>query len=177
LTNVSQINSQPLDVKNTNIYQTVNEIVNELKKEDLQGVSFKLGGPPPEHIKTDKILLKIILENLLENSFKFTDTNERNSFVNLDIQQNGNLELIVTDNGVGIEPEFTDKIFDLFFVASEKDRGAGIGLYQTQLATQKLHGKIELLSNKKPTTFKLELPDITQELKKIEKEKEESVSS
>jgi signal transduction histidine kinase len=176
LTNVSQINSQPLEVKKTNIYQTINEIVSELKPEDLQGVSFKLAGPPPEHIKTDKILLKIILESLLENSFKFSDSNEKNSFVKLDIQLNGNLELIVTDNGVGIEPEFKDKIFDLFFVANEKDRGNGIGLYQAQLATQKLHGDIKLISNKKPTKFKLVFPDISEELKRIEEENEAVVS-
>jgi signal transduction histidine kinase len=176
LTNVSQINSQPLEVKKTNIYQTVNEIVNDLKQEDLQGVSFKFGGPPPEHIKTDKILLKIILESLLENSFKFSDKNEKSSFVNLDIQQNGNLELTVTDNGVGIEPEFKEKIFDLFFVANETDRGSGIGLYQAQLATQKLHGNIELISNKKPTKFRLIIPDLAEELKRLEEEKHEVVN-
>jgi signal transduction histidine kinase len=169
LTNVSQINSQPLDVQDTDIYHTINEVITELRHKDLEGVSFKLGGPPPSYIKTDKILLKIILENLLDNSFKFSDSNEKNSFVELDIQQNGNLELIVTDNGIGIESEFKDKIFDLFFVANEKERGTGIGLYQTYLATKKLHGKIELINNKKPTKFKLEFPDIIKEIENTER--------
>jgi len=160
LTNVSQINSQPLNVQDTDVFNTINEVVNELKEEDLNGVSFKLVGPPPSYIKTDKILLKIILENLLHNSFKFSDSKERNSFVKLDIQQNGNLELIVTDNGVGIESEYKDKIFDLFFVASETERGSGIGLYQALLATQKLNGKIELIHNRKPTKFKLIFPEL-----------------
>ena len=170
LTNVSQINSQPLDVQDTDVYHIVNEVINQIKKETLDGVSFKFGGPPPTHIKTDKILLKIILENLLENSFKFSDSNEKNSYVELDIQQNGNLELTVSDNGVGIESEYKDKIFDLFFVANEKERGTGIGLYQTQLATQKLHGKIELTSNRKPTKFKLVFPDILKEMENAEKD-------
>ena len=160
LTNVSQINSQPLNIQDTDVYYTINEVVSNLKEEELNGVSFKLAGPPPTHVNTDKILLKIILENLLHNSFKFSDTNERNSFVNLDIQQNGNLELIITDNGVGIESEYKDKIFDLFFVANETERGSGIGLYQTLLATQKLKGKIELIHNKKPTKFKLIFPEL-----------------
>jgi signal transduction histidine kinase len=111
-------------------------------------------------VKTDKILLKIILENLLHNSFKFSDSKERNSFVKLDIQQNGNLELVITDNGVGIESEYKDKIFDLFFVANETERGSGIGLYQTLLATKKLKGQIELIHNKKPTKFKLVFPEL-----------------
>jgi signal transduction histidine kinase len=160
LTNVSQINSQPLNVQDTDVFNTINEVVNELKEEYLNGVSFKLVGPPPSNIKTDKILLKIILENLLQNSFKFSDSKERNSFVKLDIQQNGNLELIVTDNGVGIKSEYKDKIFDLFFVASETERGSGIGLYQALLATQKLNGKIELIHNRKPTKFKLIFPEL-----------------
>jgi len=172
LTNISQINSQPLSVIETDLFHAVNEVVNEIKEENKKGVSFKLGGPPPTHINTDKILLKIILENLLENSFKFSDSKERDSFVELDIQQNGNLELIVADNGVGIDSEYTDKIFDLFFVANESDRGAGIGLYQTLLATQKLYGKIELISNKKPTKFKLVFPDIKEIIEKKKTEDE-----
>jgi signal transduction histidine kinase len=160
LTNVSQINSQPLDVQDTDVFNTINEVVSDLKTEELDGVSFKLVGPPPPHVKTDKILLKIILENLLHNSFKFSDSKERNSFVKLDIQQNGNLELVITDNGVGIESEYKDKIFDLFFVANETERGSGIGLYQTLLATKKLKGQIELIHNKKPTKFKLVFPEL-----------------
>jgi len=160
LTNVSQINSQPLNVQDTDVFHTINEVVSKLKDDDLNGISFKLVGPPPSHVKTDKILLKIILENLLHNSFKFSDSKEKNSFVKLDIQQNGNLELIVTDNGVGIESEYKDKIFDLFFVASETERGSGIGLYQALLATQKLKGEIELVHNRKPTKFKLIFPEL-----------------
>ena len=163
LTNVSQINSQPLDIKDINLFHTINEVVDDLKP-DCKGISFKLAGPPPNRIKTDKILFKIILENLLENSFKFSDTVENTPFVELDIRQNGNLEFTVTDNGVGIEPEYKDKIFDLFFVAHEKDRGSGIGLYQTMLATQKLKGSVELIKNKKPTQFKVTFPDSSHEI-------------
>jgi signal transduction histidine kinase len=163
LTNVSQINSQPLNIEDLNLFNTINEVIDDLKPE-RKGVSFKLAGPPPYKIKTDKILFKIILENLLENSFKFSDNIENTPFVELDIRQNGNLEFTVTDNGVGIEPEYKDKIFDLFFIAHEKDRGSGIGLYQTMLATQKLKGQVELIKNKKPTQFKVTFPDASNEI-------------
>jgi len=157
LTNVSQINSQPLDIQDINVYHVINEVLDELKL-DKNGVSFKLTGDVAPNIKTDKILLKIILENLLENSFKFQDNLETDPFVELNIRQNGNLEVTVVDNGVGIDPAYKDRVFDLFFVASAKDRGTGIGLYQTQLATKKLFGRVALETNKKPTSFKVSIP-------------------
>jgi signal transduction histidine kinase len=157
LTNVSQINSQPLDIRDINIYQVINEVIDELKLH-RNDVAFKLTGDTSSKIKTDKILLKIILENLLDNSFKFYDEKEKDPFVELNIQQNGNLEFTITDNGVGIDPEYRERVFELFFVANEKDRGTGIGLYQTQLAIKKLQGDVVLALNKKPTSFKVVIP-------------------
>jgi signal transduction histidine kinase len=156
LTNVSQINSQPLDIRDINIYQVVNEVIRDIKPD--KSVSFKLTGDTNESIKTDKILLKIILENLLENSFKFFDDKENDPFVELNFKQNGNLEFTITDNGVGIDPQFRERVFELFFVANEKERGTGIGLYQTQLAIKKLDGNVELALNKKPTSFRVMIP-------------------
>ena len=157
LTNISQINSQPLDIKSVDFYSTLNEILEELNLAKNK-ISFRLTGDLPIHIKTDKILLKIILSNILENSFKFHDGYENAQHVELEVQQNGSLEFIITDNGVGIDKQYAGRIFDLFFVASEKDRGSGIGLYQTLLATNKMNGNVELLNNRKPTKFKVSLP-------------------
>jgi len=157
LTNVSQINSQPLDLSDINIYLVINEVIDDLKLHRNE-VSFKLTGDTSSKIKTDKILLKIILENLLDNSFKFYDAKEKNPYVELNIQQNGNLQFTITDNGVGIEPEYGERVFELFFVANEKERGTGIGLYQTQLAIKKLQGNVVLTENKKPTSFKVVIP-------------------
>jgi signal transduction histidine kinase len=156
LTNVSQINSQPLDIGDINIFQVVNEVIRDIKPD--KKVSFRLTGDTNTNIKTDKILLKIILENLLENSFKFYDIKERNPFIELNFKQNGNLEFTITDNGVGIDPQFRERVFELFFVANDKERGTGIGLYQTQLAIKKLDGNVELAMNKKPTSFKVMIP-------------------
>ncbi len=157
LTNVSQINSQPIDIQDTNIYHMVDEVIKNLKLEK-NGVSFRFTAKTPVDVKTDKILVKIILENLLENSFKFYDQLEKKPFVYLEIEQNGRLEFTVTDNGVGIDPEYSDRVFELFFVANDKNRGAGIGLYQSLLATEKLNGIISLETNKKPTRFKVSIP-------------------
>jgi signal transduction histidine kinase len=70
---------------------------------------------------------------------------------------NGRLDLAVIDNGMGINPDYKDKIFELFFVGTER-RGSGLGLYQAQLATRKLGGTILLSSFQKPTCFEIHLP-------------------
>ena len=159
LTNVSQINSMPLDITPVNLYTTVNEVVEDIRNHSgiENGIHFKLDGNFPEEVKTDNILLKIILTNLLENGFKFFDPGEKESIVELKININGMLDLNILDNGIGINPEFREKIFELFFVASDK-RGSGLGLYQAQLATQKLGGSISVTSYRKPTSFLVRIP-------------------
>ena len=54
--------------------------------------------------------------------------------------------LRVEDNGVGIEKQYLDKIFDMFYRASEKSQGSGLGLYIAKEAVTKLNGVIEVHS-------------------------------
>ena len=172
LTNVSQINSMPLDLSTVNIYSIVNEVVEDIRKRMgmENGIHFKLDGGFPEEIRTDKILLRIILTNLLENGFKFFDPGEKESLVNLNIEVNGKIDISIFDNGIGINPEFREKIFELFFVASDK-RGTGLGLYQAMLATHKLGGNISLTSYKKPTSFFISIPLVNSLILPIQKYK------
>jgi signal transduction histidine kinase len=59
----------------------------------------------------------------------------------------------IEDNGIGIPKKFIQKIFDLFFVANEKNRGSGIGLYQAMMAAERLNGTIKVKNPSKPTVF------------------------
>lgn len=77
--------------------------------------------------------------------------------VRIDIRNNGNLIVNISDNGKGIEQNYSQKIFDLFYVATDRAKGNGLGLYQAKLAAQRLKGDIKLISNKKPITFEVSI--------------------
>ena len=59
--------------------------------------------------------------------------------------------IIITDNGGGIEDSIINKIFDPYFTTKHQSQGTGIGLYMThEIISKHFHGKL-LVSNTKFT--------------------------
>ena len=50
------------------------------------------------------------------------------------------------DNGIGIIPSHHNRVFDMFYRASENSKGSGLGLYIAKEAMEKLGGAIALQS-------------------------------
>ncbi len=158
LTSISQISSLPVKPSDVNVYTMINDIVERSRNKVKYNVSFKLSDSAPDSVKTDKVLLEFILASLIDNAFKYYDPSEQTSYVQLNISLNDALDIQVKDNGAGIDVRFKDKVFELFYVASEKHYGAGIGLYQAMLATERLNGQIQLKRTRKPTIFSVHIP-------------------
>jgi len=70
-------------------------------------------------------------------------------------------QIIVTDNGIGIEAQYHEKIFEMFKRLHNRSEyeGSGIGLAIVKLGTDKLNGQIDIKSAVgEGTTFTLQLP-------------------
>lgn len=95
---------------------------------------------------SDKELIRIILENLIDNAIKFYNDSERvDPFARIKITQTADvIEVEVIDNGVGITLANPDKVFQMFTRASERSDTGGIGLYLSKLAAERLGGSIKL---------------------------------
>ncbi len=92
-------------------------------------------------IEADKLLLSRILTNLLNNSFQYGATMVK-------VYYNQSKQLILEDDGIGIEQEHLDKIWDRFY-QTEKSRSThtlGLGLYFVSGAIKALGWKIEVES-------------------------------
>jgi len=64
------------------------------------------------------------------------------------------------DNGIGIKPEHMDKIFNMFYRATERSQGSGLGMYIVKQAVEKLDGTISLHSKYgEGTQIKIILPN------------------
>jgi signal transduction histidine kinase len=119
---------------------------------------------------TDKNRLRIILNNLLSNAFRYTKADATDKAIIIKVKHNlPFLEISINDNGVGINPEYISKIFDMFFKTDEKSKGSGLGLYITKEALVKINGNISVWSEKNVgSIFTITLPclkDYVPELK------------
>jgi signal transduction histidine kinase len=72
-------------------------------------------------------------------------------------QLDGRLLISIADNGIGIDPESTHRIFQLYY--STKEQGSGIGLAQAYRAVQLHNGDLSFESTfGRGTTFYIRLP-------------------
>lgn len=68
--------------------------------------------------------------------------------------------ITITDNGIGISESCLPHVFNMFYRASERSTGAGLGLYITKETVKKLGGKVQINSvEKRGTTVVLTLPN------------------
>jgi signal transduction histidine kinase len=111
---------------------------------------------------SDSYRLSVIINNLVSNAIKYRDTNKDNSIISIQATINESyLQIVFRDNGIGISSEFISKIFDMFFRATERSEGAGLGLYIVKETIDKLHGTIDVESAlSKGTTFIIKIPNV-----------------
>lgn len=113
-----------------------------------------------ETFRSDEVSLKIILNNLLSNAFKYQNKARNDKKVSLDIEVGkGMATITVSDNGIGIPENSIELIFNMFYRATSQELGSGFGLYNVKDALGKLGGKIEVSSKENEgTTFKVTIP-------------------
>ena len=111
---------------------------------------------------TDSYRLSVIINNLVSNAIKYRDIHKENHSLKVTAEVSGtDLNLTFVDNGIGIEKEFIPRIFEMFYRATERSEGAGLGLYIVRETVQKLHGNISVESQiGKGTTFRVTIPNL-----------------
>lgn len=140
-----------------------NEIINNMiHMEGYQHVLFNLDVKLKSVFISDKRRIEVILANLISNAIKYQDRNKSTQQIDITITEKKNknlLSIMVEDNGVGIETSSQDKIFDMFYRASDRSKGAGLGLYIIKETVEKMNGSVELLSKEGEfTKFTINLP-------------------
>lgn len=112
-------------------------------------------------IYSDKYFLETIIFNLIDNGVKY---NANKPIIEIDFSTKGNdLNISVKDNGIGISDKNIKNIFDKYYRVSTGNthniKGYGLGLYQTKLLIDQLHGNIKVESKINiGTTFIIHIP-------------------
>ncbi len=159
LQSISDLGTQQLVFKEVFIKELIEQIMDHFRNEIAQyNVRWQLDGDFASPFYSYPALVKIILENVLENAVNFSAPEDARIFIKAQTQREG-LHLTIGDNGVGILPQYQDRIFEMYFRANEKSKGNGLGLYIVQKALQKLNGTISFESiYTKGSTFKIFIP-------------------
>ena len=121
--------------------------------------------PSDINIPMDKNLISRVLENLISNALRYTSENDSINFTAslFKDEQTGTktINLSIKDTGYGISEEEKERIFDLFYRASNsrREQGMGIGLSVVKSILE-LHGwNIEVISEKdKGSEFIIKIP-------------------
>jgi signal transduction histidine kinase len=92
--------------------------------------------------------LTIIINNLISNALKYS---KDNSNITIEIKENnGSLECLITDFGIGIPPKDLEKIFDQFYrsksIEQSEIKGSGLGLSIVKRLCTLLNINIEITS-------------------------------
>lgn len=107
----------------------------------------------------DYSLTRMVLGNLLSNAVKYHFPGRPDPYIQVDFEKTmGRVSFAVADNGEGIDKAHHDKIFDMFYRASETAQGTGLGLYIVKETLARIGGSVELESIRgKGTTFRVTL--------------------
>jgi signal transduction histidine kinase len=169
-------NSQRGNLSFTPVPINLSEIVKDefiMVDEMATGKNIELKSFIPETLTfvADKNMIRTILRNLITNAVKFTHKNGQVQ-VNA-INYNDNIEISVSDNGIGMSKETIAKLFridaNLSTRGTENEKGTGLGLFLCKEFVEKHNGNIWVESEEgKGSTFKFRLPlDITRPIHTI----------
>lgn len=152
-----ELKYEPLDLR-----ELVDEVLASLRlqlEKKQASVAVNQEGYP--QIEGDRAHILSVIFNLLDNAIKYSNNAP---VIRVNISGNDkNVVLTVSDNGIGIDPAYKDKIFEKFFRVPHGDthnaKGHGLGLSYVAQVIRKHNGTIECQSEAGTgTTFTINLP-------------------
>ena len=116
---------------------------------------------PYETIESDTETLRQVLTNYIDNAIKYSKKNTPGTVTIGGSHDDEFWTLWVKDDGIGFDPKYLDRIFDIFqrLHRAEEYPGTGVGLAIVRKAVQRIGGKVRANSSPgKGSTFYLDIP-------------------
>ena len=164
---LAQLESQTIEVEadEIDLAEEVHEAAMLFRREARdKGLALDIDVPDrPVPAALDRGAVERILANLLSNAIKFTEEGR----VQARLHAGATRAVIeIEDTGIGIEPDYADKVFEEFTQESEgytrAYEGVGLGLHITQRLVELLGGEIGLQSTKgEGSVFTVTLPALS----------------
>ena len=143
LLSMSRRTARELVIETVDLSRAAAELAEELGAGDTgRQVEFRI--EPEIRVAGDPVLLRLVLQNLLGNAYKFT-AHVPQARIDFGRQPGGDGEVLyVRDNGAGFDMRFAERLFGLFQrLHSQADfAGTGVGLATVQRIVRKHGGRV-----------------------------------
>jgi PAS domain S-box-containing protein len=161
--NYLKINRTEISLEKINFEEIIQEVLTDLEfMTDFKRVKKQWVLHGEADFFSDPLRIRVIFQNIISNAIKYQDMYESNSYLYIIIKADEKqVQITFTDNGIGMSKEHLKNIFQIFFRASSKSDGSGLGMYIVKQAVDKLKGTINIESpaNKGMST-KVVLPNL-----------------
>jgi signal transduction histidine kinase len=157
--------NQRMEVKNqpVNLHRMVEETTINLRYlEGADKIDIRNELAPDLTVAGDPMRLRIVLNNLLNNAIKYHDYTKPERYISVTGNaSHGKFSFSVRDNGMGISGDHLDKVFNMFYRASDKSKGSGLGLYIVRESLEQLGGTVAIQSSfGVGSTFTVHVPTV-----------------
>jgi signal transduction histidine kinase len=152
------------------LYDLINNSLEEMNAWAAERqITFRVKVPPPATIMADRLAIRRVFLNLVDNALKFTKAGGK---ITISTEEtNNHVELKVTDTGVGISESELPLLFSRFYQTESGRRramGSGLGLYLCRQIITAHGGTIGALSKlDHGTTFIIKFPKESQSIPSI----------
>ncbi|TGC11069.1 PAS domain S-box protein [Methanolobus halotolerans] len=161
---ISRIESGGMDLRfeKFHIHPTIEGVIQETRPmAAIKNIIVNVDMDGTHEITADKGKIKAIIYNLLENSLKFTPANGEVVIIIRNI--GSNIQVSITDNGIGILEKDRERIFDPFVQvdgsSTRRQGGTGLGLMLVREYVSMHNGDIQVESEYgKGSTFTFTIP-------------------
>jgi PAS domain S-box-containing protein len=158
----SRLSRHPLNLQPVEPRALIERILDDLKVDQNQRqIDFRIGNLPP--CQADQLLLGQVYTNLISNAIKYSCNQEKAVIeIGSDPREQG-LIYFVRDNGIGIDMQYSDKLFGVFqrLHTDQEMEGTGVGLAIVKRIIQRHGGRIWVESAlHQGSTFYFTLPQV-----------------
>jgi len=139
-----ELRYEPVNLKNV-----VEEVVSSMRLQiEKNNATVSVSQEGDTNMQGDKLHLLSVVYNLLDNALKYGNGN---TAIKIDLKEKEDFVVMaMADNGIGISPEYKEKVFEKFFRVPAGDthnsKGYGLGLSYVAHVVQKHKGSIEVES-------------------------------
>jgi signal transduction histidine kinase len=134
--------SGKLHVKETDVQlaEVAEDVIELLRpRAEERGIALRVEVPSGLQLKTDRLMLGQVLQNLLDNALKYTDSGHVTLRAG---EEEGGVRITVEDTGRGIPSEFLQVIFDMYRRTEHTSAGRGVGLAVVKAVVTALGGEV-----------------------------------
>ncbi len=143
LLSLSQLSTQPLQRQPVNLSQLALYVVDDLRRASPER-EVALHVQAGLVTQGDPTLLRMALENLLGNAWKYSSKNPHAEIAFERVEHDGRSAYVVRDNGAGFDMRFADRLFGVFqrLHSSGDFQGTGVGLASVRRIVRRHGGEI-----------------------------------